>query len=280
MIKTKTNMNKIYLFLIALFLASGIPAQYAKGQENYYKRGFIYMKNGSVLKGTYIYSPTLDKIRINSGSNSWVFNADEVDHITTARPRPERKPDTLLRYAPFIQPKWFNISEIGMLVGNPNDSQAAPAIFGSAVYRQAYKNLFAGAGLGVEFFKESYLPATLNLLYKFRNTGFTPVASVQAGYEVPVGKSRQLYYEVIPDYITSSSNFYRGPWPSSQSKLTARGGMLVNPSLGFIRQWNSGLGIIFSAGYRFHRLHYSGENDYHMFIDYSRLSVKLGFIIN
>lgn len=266
---------------MALFLASGISAQYAgSGKENYYKRGYIYMKNGTVLKGTYIYSPSLDKIRINSGKNSWVFNADEVDHITTSRPRPVMQEDSVFKPAAFLQPKWFNISEVGMLVGNPDDSQSAPAVFGTAVYRQAYKNLYAGAGLGVEFYKESYLPVTLNLLYKFRKTGFTPVASVQAGYEVPVGKSRSLYYEVVPDYIYSSPSLYSRYWPSSQSKLTAHGGILVNPSLGFIKQWNSGLGITLSAGYRFHRLHYSGENDYHMFIDYSRLSVKLGFIIN
>jgi hypothetical protein len=270
-------MNKIFLFLMALFLAMEVSAQYAGSEQvNYYKRGYIYMKNGSVLKGQYIYSSSLDKIRIISGKNSWVFDAGEVDHITTTRPRPEMHRDSAFSLTALPQTKWFNISEVGLLVGNPDDSQSAPAIFESVVYRQAYKNIYAGAGLGVEFYKESYLPASLNVLYKLRNSRFTPIAVLQAGYEIPIGESRSLYQEVVPDYIYSNSMIYY----NSTSKLKAHGGMLLNPSIGFIRQFPSGMGFTLSMGYRFHRLHYSGENDYHMFIDYSRLSVKLGFTIN
>jgi hypothetical protein len=264
---------------MALFLAISVSGQYpGNGQENYYRRGYIYMKNGSVLKGRYLYSTTLDKLRVISGKNSWVFDAGEVDRITKSKPQMSPDLDSTFHFLDFPVSKWFNISEIGLMIGDPNDSQSAPAVFGSTIYRQAWKNFYAGTGIGVEFYKESYLPVSLNLMYKLRNTRFTPIAVIQGGYEIPVGDSRNLFYNVVPDYVKASSSF-AGPWPQAQTKMDAKGGFLINPSIGFIRQTASGLGFTMSFGYRFHRLHYSGENDYRIFIDYSRFSVKLGFTI-
>jgi hypothetical protein len=278
--KNKTKMNKIYLFLMALFLAISVSGQYpGNGQENYYRRGYIYMKNGSVLKGRYLYSTTLDKLRVISGKNSWVFDAGEVDRITKSKPQMSPDLDSTFHFLDFPVSKWFNISEIGLMIGDPNDSQSAPAVFSSTLYRQAWKNFYAGAGIGVEFYKESYLPASLNLMYKLRNTRFTPIAVVKGGYAIPVGESRSLYYQVVPDYVYSSDLMWPGSWPQSQSKLDAKGGFFVEPSLGFIRQSASGLGFTMSFGYRFNRLNYSGENDYRLFIDYNRFLIKMGFTI-
>jgi hypothetical protein len=280
MIKNKTNMNKIFLFLIALFLAAEVSAQYTGSEPaNYYRRGYIYMKNGSVLKGQYIYSSSLDKIRVISGKNSWVFDAGEVDRITRAKPRSVLPKDSVFIPYALQESKWFNISEIGVMIGDPNDSQSAPAVFSSAIYRQLWKNIYTGAGIGVEIYKESYLPASLSLMYKLRNTRFTPIAVVKGGYNIPVGESRSLYYQVVPDYVYRSDIIWQGTWPQSQSKLDAKGGFFVEPSLGFIRQSASGLGFTMSFGYRFHRLNYSGENDYRLFIDYNRFLIKLGFTI-
>jgi hypothetical protein len=278
--KNKTKMNKIYLFLMALFLAVSVAGQDSvKGQLTYFMRGYIYMKNGSVLKGKYIYSGSMDKIRVISGKNSWVFDASEVDRISTSKPQNSPLPDSTFQYADLPESKWFNISEIGLLVGDPNDSQSAPAVFSSSLYRQAWKNFYAGAGIGVEFYKESYLPASLSVMYKLRNTRFTPVAVVKGGYAIAVGESRSLYYQVVPDYVYRSDMIWQGSWPQSQSKLDAKGGFFVEPSLGFIRQSASGLGFTMSFGYRFNRLNYSGENDYRLFIDYNRFLIKLGFTI-
>lgn len=273
-------MNRILLLLIALFLTITVSGQNTGfSQEAYFQRGYIYMKNGSVLKGKYRYSPAMDKLRVISGKNSWVFDAGEVDRISKTRPRLEYLTDTVSQAVLYPESKWFNITEIGVMVGDPNDSQSAPAVFGSTLYRQAWKNVYAGAGIGVEIYKESYLPASLSLMYKMRDTRFTPIAAIRGGYAIPVGDSRSLYYNVVPDYIIRSDMIWPGPWPQAQSKLDARGGFLVEPSLGFIRQSPSGLGFTLSFGYRFHRLNYKGENDYRLFIDYSRFLVKLGFTI-
>jgi hypothetical protein len=278
--KNKTKMNKIYLLLMALFLAISVSGQTpAYGQITYFMRGYIHLKNGSVLKGKYLYSSNLDKIRVISGKNSWVLDAGEVDQITKSKPQMTPALDSAFRYQDFLVSEWFNISEIGVLVGDPNDSQSAPAVFSSSIYRQVWKNMYAGAGIGVEFYKESYLPASLSLMYKLRNTRFTPIAVVKGGYAIPVGESRSLYYQVVPDYVYSSDLMWPGSWPQSQSKLDAKGGFFVEPSLGFIRQSASGLGFTMSFGYRFNRLNYSGEDDYRLFIDYNRFLIKLGFTI-
>jgi len=53
---------------------------------------------------------------------------------------------------------------------------------------------------------------------------------------------------------------------------------MINPGAGYQRMFSSGFGMSFAFGYQFHRLHYSGENDYGLDIDYNRLTIKLGFI--
>jgi len=278
--KTKTEMNKILLFLTILLMTTTAFGQYtSSSQEANFRKGYIFMKDGSVLKGKYRYSPAMDKVRVISGKNSWVFDATAVDKISTAAPRREYEQDTLFRSEVFPESKWFNVSEVGLMIGDPNDSQSAPPAFGSTIYRQVWKNFHAGAGVGIEFYKESYLPVTVGMLYKLRNTRFTPIAAVRGGYAIPAGESRSLYYDVVPQNIYRSDIMWPGPWPRSESKLDAKGGFLVEPSVGFIRQSPSGLGFTMSFGYRFHRLNYTGENDYRLFIDYNRFTVKLGFTI-
>ena len=175
-------MNKILLFLAMLFLTSAAIGQSTPySQEAFYRKGYIFMKNGSVLKGKYRYAPAMDKIRVISGQNSWVFDATEVDKISTKAPRPVYEPDTTFSSYVYQDSKWFNISELGIMVGDPNDSQSAPMAFSSSLYRQAWKNIYAGAGIGLEFYKESYLPVSVSLLYKLRNTRFTPIAALKGG---------------------------------------------------------------------------------------------------
>ena len=275
----KTKMNKIFLLVIAFLLTSAAWGQYVPvTPDMYYKRGYIYLKNGSVLKGKYVYAPNMEKLRVASGKNTWIFNASEVDRISRTKPREIRISDTS-----YIQPvvpasRWFNLTEIGVLVGNTDNSQSAPLVFGTSMNRQIYNNLSAGAGIGVEFLKETYLPVTVNLLYKLHNTRFTPFGMIQAGYQIPVEDSRPLYRDIYPQYDYSSYlyNYYISP----STEMKARGGFLFNPSFGFIRQSDRGFGMSLAFGYRFHRLHFKGEEDYRLDIDYNRFSVKLGIILN
>ncbi len=292
-------MNKIILLAFIL-----LPVMGASGQNDLgvapvrYERGYVYLKNGSVLKGKYLFSSSLEKVRVISGNNSWIFDAGEVEKITTNRPprtfnedgefnpaapvHPVAPSNEVIPVTPLstlAQPKWFNLTELGVLAGNNDNSQPAPLVFGTSFNRRLTKNLSAGAGVGAEFLKETYLPVTANVIYKLRDSWFTPFAMLQAGYQVPIEDSRTVYYKVVPDYI-SSSIYWPGPYPNTQSEMKAKGGFLVNPSFGLMKQSRQGTGWSLSFGYRFHRLKYTASDDYRLDVDFNRLSVKLGIIIN
>jgi hypothetical protein len=248
------------LFLFTLFVS-------AQGDK-----GTVYLKNGSVLKGKFEWTQNLQKLRVESAGNIWVFNADEVDRVLG---RNELRM-TWLEMSPVSG--FFYRAELGILAGNSQNSQPAPFSFTGSVNYAIVPRFSAGAGFGTEFFKESYLPAFLNLEYKFRPSWSSPYFFMKAGYQVPLEESREVY-QVWPAW----SSVWPPPWPGpfpNRSKLEAKGGMLLNPGMGYSHMFSYGFGMSVAFGYQFHRLLYTGENDYRLEIDYNRLSVKLGFIFN
>lgn len=266
------------MLFFVFFLALSANCQVEGG---YYQTGYVFLKNGSVIKGKYIYSLDLSKIQIVNGKNTFVFDASEVESISNKRPDRQFQGDEADSSQKTIPPsKFFNITEMGVLAGNPDNDKSAPFILGTSFNYTFWQGLSGGAGVGVEFYQETYLPVSLNLMYKFRQTRFTPFAGIQAGYLLPLEDSRVYYDEVIPDDIYWSSSLWPGNYYYNQTPLEARGGILFNPSVGFISQFPSGYGFSFSIGYRFHRLVYRGEDIYKLDVDYNRLSVKLGLIIN
>jgi hypothetical protein len=277
----KTNnviiMQRIVVTIAALLLT--IITAHGQQAAGFFEKGYVHLKNGAVLKGRYIYSSDLQKIRVVTGKNTWVFDVSEVELVSRNRPARQFADDTDFQLNTIEPPKLFSLTEIGVLAGNPDNSQGAPLVLGSSLNYTFRPSLSVGAGVGIEFLKETYLPTTVNMMYKLRDTRFTPYAILQAGYQVPLEGSRTVYYNVVPDHV-SSRLIWPGPWPISQAPLTAKGGLLMNPAIGFISHSRTGYGFSMSVGYRFHRLRYSGENDYNLDIDFNRLSVKLGLIIN
>ncbi len=243
-----------------------------------FENGYIYLKDGRVLKGKYLYSPQFDKIRIVHDGTSVVMDASEVEKISRKAPQNLRfsENDATEVYIPTGK-NYLILGEFGVLLGNPDNRQKAPLNFHLSGDYKLGANFLAGAGVGVEFLKETYLPVTVNALYKFGDKRLTPYAILQAGYMIPIEGSRTVVRNVIPMDVN-----YIWPGPVSYDlDVDAKGGMLLNPSVGIFWQSGSGIGMSFSVGYRFHRLRYSNkEKDYNMDVDYNRLSVKLGIVIN
>jgi hypothetical protein len=269
-------MKRIFFAITAVMLTFTALGQNAPA---FYESGYVLLKNGSLLKGRYAYSSGFDKLRVVSGKNTWIFNADEVE--MTSRKRPDNKPDSNNGFLEqdFTLSRFFYLADVGILAGNPDNSQSAPMVLGTSVNYTFLDNLSAGVGVGVEFLKETYLPLTANILYRLRESRFTPFVMVQAGYQFPAEDSRQNIQTVFPEFYSSSS-IWPGPWPVAMTELHARGGFMVNPSLGFISLARPGYGLSLAVGYRFHRLGYTAENDYRLDVDFNRLSVKFGFIIH
>jgi hypothetical protein len=256
-------MKKIFALLAMTYCVSSLIAQNEKG--------VVYLKNGTILKGKYSYFQNSEKLRIETAGNVWVFSAEEIDSIKGKRDRISGEEEFVTTDSPY-----FFRTEIGILAGNSENSQSAPFSLTGTVNYKVKGNFSAGAGLGVEFLKESYMPAFLNLEYLLRHTTTSPYFFLKAGYQVPLEESRTVYYDVYPAW----SSIWPGPGYYGQDNLDAKGGILINPGLGFTHKFSSSLGMSFAFGYQFHRLRYTGEKDYSMDIDYNRLTIKLGIVFN
>lgn len=258
-------MKKLCLLLIAAFFAIPVFSQPQKG--------YVYLKNGSILKGKYQYTEDLSKLQIESAGNLWIFKADEIEKVTSNKAELNKSFEEAELNSPF-----YLRTEIGVLAGNSGNSQTAPFSFSSALNYSMFPKLSAGLGIGLEFLKETYLPAFVNIEYKLRNSWSTPYVFVKTGYEIPLDDSREIYYPVQPYYYDS---FIMPPYPNNYNQdLNPNGGFMLNTGIGYHRMFSSGFGMSFAFGYQFHRLSYSGENDYQLDIDYNRLTIKLGVIFN
>jgi len=129
--------------------------------------------------------------------------------------------------------------------------------------------------LGAEFLDETYMPVFGQIQYKFRDTKFTPFVNFQLGYLVPIEDTRHSQSAVYYDY---SSSYY--PYPQSNEQLNNKGGLFINPSIGFQHSSSDNFGWFFSFGYRHHQLNYSGKDGYKLETNISRLSLNIGFIFN
>lgn len=252
-------MKKVLIFLLAVLLL-----QPALAQKN--KKDIVYLKSGGIIKGQLI-TNDLEGVKINSAGNLWVFKPSEIDSVAGYKKvKNENAPSLNL----------FFDASMGVLVGNSGNSQKAPFSFMTSVNYRFYSNLYAGIGLGAEFLDETYMPAFAQLQYKFRNSRFTPFVAMQAGYQVPLEKESNVNFNNY--YVDYRSSY----WPGYQNnqKLDTEGGFFVNPSIGFQRVVSDNFGWFFSFGYRYHQLNYSGDNNYKLEKNFSRLSLKIGFIFN
>lgn len=256
-------MKRLCLFIFAILIAYPVFSQLEKGT--------IRLKNGTILKGKYQY--TDGKIHIVSAGNLWTFNANEVDTITGVR----MKNMKLMQDFSSETPVFYRV-EMGLLIGNSQNSQSAPFSFtGSANYR--FDSRFSlGIGFGAEFFKESYLPVFANLEYKLNENFSTPYLFLKLGYEVALEDGGAVYYDIYPTWSSSI-------WPGyyyGQDNLNAKGGIMFNPGIGYTHMFSPSFGMSVAAGYQFHRLHYKAEEetDYGLDIDYNRLTVKIGILFN
>ena len=257
-------MKKLSLLLFSIVLSLTAFSQSEKGH--------VYLKNGNILKGNYQWLDGFTRLRIESDDNIWNFNSDEIDKVS-AKGASRR---TSLAAMPTPSGLFFR-TELGVLAGNSQNSQATPFSFTGSINLVLVPRLSFGAGIGAEFFKETYLPAFLNIEYKFRPSWSSPYLFVKGGYQVPIEDSREIYYDVWPSVIS----FW--PWPNpvhSYGRLNPEGGILINPGIGYSHLFSPGFGMSVGFGYQFHRLQYTGEKDYRLDIDYNRLTVKIGFIFN
>ena len=255
--------RSLILFMSCLLLVPAFGQRARKDQ--------VFLKSGAVIKGQLI---THDAaiVKINSAGNEWVFKNEEVDSISKFKRAVKKEASPSLGY--------FFDTSMGVLIGNSGNSKKAPFSFMSSINVKVIKNVYLGVGIGAEFLQETYMPAYGQLQWRFRDTKTTPFLNLQLGYQVPledVHSSQPIYYGYSSAHDYSSAYY---PSPQANTKVHADGGYLVNPSFGFQHFSSENLGWFFSFGYRYHQLNYSGDNSYKLETNFSRLSLKFGFIFN
>ena len=270
----------INLILWCTFISSTAQIS-TSGGKALMEKGYIHMKDGSVVKGKYIYSSDLEKIRIMQGKESKVIDASEVEKITADKPEAavvpskgkEKENAKRIDTRTF---KWFNLSEGGLMIGNPDNEHKAPFLFHTSMNYTFRNQLSAGAGIGVEFYNETYLPVFASLSYQFNDRNVSPFVTLQAGYLIALENKTRISGGYYPyDYLSSY-----WPQPVPKDNLDAQGGFLINPSVGLLFKTSHGYGITLSAGYRFHQLNFRESSDYKLRADYNRLSIKLGILFH
>lgn len=190
-----------------------------QGKKAPFEKGYIYMKDGSVIKGKYLYSSDMDKIRIISGKESRILDASDVEKIADKKASLQSNRKRAVGSIYSDSRKVVQSAEAGILAGNPDNKQSTPFIFHSSLNYLFQKNISVGAGIGVEFFKETCLPVTANLMYRFNSKGLVPFVTLQAGYLIPIENKTTSYQNMFPrDYLSSY-------WvmPNYQGELDSKG---------------------------------------------------------
>lgn len=228
------------------------------------KKDVIYLKNGSVINGQIISSLPSGQVKIKTKDNSlWVFEASQIDSISKTTNAFNQ-----------IRTGYFNLTEAGILVGNSNNKYSSPFSLMNISGWQFKNHFSVGAGAGVEFFSETYLPVVADIRYYLKRQGLNPFFGLQGGYSFALDTPDKQY--VYGGNFLSSS-IWRNPTVDAL-EIKAKGGFLVNPFVGFSTPLGENLAFTFSAGYRIMRQRYTREDNYLIDIDYNRLSLKIGLI--
>ena len=257
----------IILFMSCLLLVPAFGQRIRKDQ--------VFLKSGGVIKGQLI-THDAEIVKINSAGNEWVFKNEDVDSVSSFKNTRSRA--RIERNTTRTSQGYFFDTSMGVLIGSTGSQNKAPFSFMTSFNIKLLKNVYLGAGLGAEFLQETYIPAFGQIQWRFRDTRTIPFINLQLGYQVPIedAKLSQIIYPAT--YYDYAAIYY--PNRQISSKINADGGYLINPSFGFQHFSSDNFGWFFSFGYRYHQLNYSGDKGYKLENNFSRLSLKIGFIFN
>lgn len=165
---------------------------------------------------------------------------------------------------------YFNVTDIGLLIGSPQNQNPAPFAFMTYNGVHISEQFSASFGVGVEFPSGSYMPMVLDARYYIRNTNFSPFFQLYGGYALPLDDDYKGSYWYDSSPISSFGPYYM------DNEYVARGGWLVNPGFGIRSLFGENFGVVFSVGYRVQRLYYLYDDDRKRMVDFNRLVMKIG----
>lgn len=225
------------------------------------KEDVVYLKNGSVIRGKIKGYSSLDALKIETeGKNIWVFKIAEIDSVKQEEIIfPEKE-------IHFKQSGFYNLTDCGILAGrNSYQNLYSPSVITINGYR-FHSGISCGIGIGAEILQILSAPVFGELRYDIiKKKNFSPFVSIQSGYAFPL-ENNYTYY----------GNNYKG-------------GILINPEIGFRNYFSGGMAISLSIGYRYQELHstrgmyWGGEEKIgqtETITYFNRLAIRFGFLFN
>jgi sRNA-binding regulator protein Hfq len=200
----------------------------------------IYLKNGSVIKGTIIEDIEGVSIKVQTADKSiWVFKKADVNKVITSV---KAQTTPMVDYT--LKRGYFTQVQAELMPSKKQSSEGTvPSMLGVAGY-QINKHFSAGVGTGVEAFHISMLPVFGDMRYYFFNDQYTPFINLKAGYAFPLENQRDNTRNV---------------------DMKSKGGLMGGLELGYIRSLSNATKFTFSLGYRYQRLVQTGSLTEYMY---------------
>lgn len=165
----------------------------------------------------------------------------------------------------------YNTTTIGILSGSSQNRQAAPFSFQSLMMYSLNEHFALGAGFGVEFLEETYVPIVADIRYYVRGSRFSPFVFLQSGYSLATDKSANSY--IINDHY----DIWPGPYPQPED-VTPLGGFVFNPGFGVRHMFHPDFGLEISFSYRYQKLNYESLPSTRLENTYNRLNLRIGIL--
>ncbi len=245
-------MNKVLLLSLCL-----LTGYYGISQN--LTEDVVYLKNGSIIRGTIIEYNSEKIIKIETHCrNTWVFNADEV--LKMVKEEYESDINTI-EGKNNGERKYKLIIDGAILLGESNASKDIPISF-NFINEYKFKSwLMAGIGTGIEFFEQKVAPVFIDTKILSNSYETTPFIGLQVGYAFPIDDNQEWY------------NSYPGGY--------GKGGLLYNAGLGILLNQNETNAISFSFSYRYQRLNYHKYADWSntesdIQVNYNRFAIRFG----
>lgn len=250
----KTAFAGFGLFVFLLILLLG-PVKQAEAQRK--SRDAVYLKQGSIITGSLLQYDSLRGIRISNDCGIWQYSFQEVDsvRIFAMNPRSALK-----------KRGYYNLGSLGLLFGEGNKGTQPFASLTMVNGWQFDQRLFAGIGLGYEFYEWGVLPLFADIKYHFRPDAVTPFVSFKVGYSFPLTET------------TGNADYY-------QTEGKTFGGVLVNPEVGINFPVGAHNAVVLGIGYHYQELSWK-EPEYQwsyyqskrVYTHFNRISLRVGFI--
>lgn len=200
-------MKRLFTLFIAILCLTAVSAQTEKLQD------VIYLKNGTVLRGTIVEHRIGEAIRFAVEGGSVVeYSIEDIDRFTKEVSVTKSKTPRLLSYMERMQqspwrPRGYRgFAELGaaFALNYPDVMYQVSTSHGF----QADPNIYMGAGFNLTYDATNewfFVPLFANLRFSFSKGQFTPFVDVRAGYSPFATKGAYAALSIGAHYSLSST---------------------------------------------------------------------------